>query len=362
MILISILGDFHSSIFPLFYEFKASISKHIVVYDDAFGEMKESKKILNSLEEFSKKYNLPIQTQGYQLQEDSFESISKLITFIEDQAKNEELYVNATDGLSNISVLLGARLLTKDIKLLAYDMHANTYNITTQESIEKRAIKSQMSIQDHFLLKGINVTKVEDKTFAHQNAAHIKTLFSNYLDEYKGLKRDLTRGVLKEEKYPRAMQLIKLMKLDLKTQQKDITGGLFEWYVYLLVKDLGFDDIEVGAVVEQEFTNQTVIRNEFDILLMKDNHLHMIECKFSFNVDITELAYKYATLLNFIDDDSRMIILTENYDYKPDLYNSQKQGLESYRRAYVNRIIVRNSISKHKEQFIDDVKSYFGVE
>lgn len=139
MILFSILGDFHSSIFPLFYEFKDSISKHIVVYDDAFASLQENKKLIASLENFSQKYGLFIETQGYQLQEDSYDSISKLISYIEELAQEDEIYVNATDGLANISMLMGARVLQKGVKLLAYDMYANSYNITTAKSIEKRA-------------------------------------------------------------------------------------------------------------------------------------------------------------------------------------------------------------------------------
>jgi hypothetical protein len=240
-------------------------------------------------------------------------------------------------------------------------MHANTYNVTTSKAIEKRAINSQMSIRDHFLLKGVNVVSVEDKEFAHKNAPHIYQLFSQYLEEFKLLKGDLTRNKLIPDNYPRAYQLIKLMVLDTQTQQKEITGGLFEWYVYLLVKDLGFDDIEVGVTVESAFTDEIAVKNEFDVLLMKENHLHMIECKFTHNADVGALAYKYATLIEFIDDDGRMMILTENYDYKLDLYNPYRQGLEHYRRAHQHKIIFRNSIAKHKEKFVEDVKTYFSL-
>jgi hypothetical protein len=35
MTLISIIGDFHSSILPISYNFKEQMDKHIIVYDDA---------------------------------------------------------------------------------------------------------------------------------------------------------------------------------------------------------------------------------------------------------------------------------------------------------------------------------------
>jgi len=43
MTLISILGDFHSSILPITFEFKEAITKHVVVYDDARADMENLK-------------------------------------------------------------------------------------------------------------------------------------------------------------------------------------------------------------------------------------------------------------------------------------------------------------------------------
>ena len=362
MVLISILGDFHSSIFPIFYEFKDSITKHIVVYDDAFAKLKQNKDTIVSLENFSKKRSLPIRTEGYVIQEDSYESIDKLITMIENLDEKNDVYVNATDGLSNITVLFGRKLLSRGIKIIAYDMFANTYNITSSNAIEKKSLTKEMSIQDHFLFKGLEIVGIEDKSFAEKNAGPIRELFENYADEFKALKRGIASNNLKPKRYPRALQIIKSLGFNVQTQQKEITGGLFEWYVYLLVKDLGFSDIEVGVIVNDSFSTRTSVKNEFDILLMKDNHLHMIECKFTERIDLQALVYKYSSLINLIDDDGRMMILTEKNEYAPDLYDHTKMGLESYRRAHKNRIIIRNSIVKNRAKFIEDVKSYFSLQ
>ena len=360
MVLVSILGDFHSSIFPLFYEFKDSITNHIVVYDDAFAKLQESKKVINSLQKFGASRGLAIDTQGYKLDEDSYESIDALAQKLKELALKHEVYVNTTDGLSNITVLLSLKTLEYGVKILSYDMHANTYNITTDKAVVKKPITKQMSIQEHFMLKGLHIRSVADKEFAHKNAPLIRELFENYQKEFKALKIDVTRGVLKEDKYPRALQLVKQMGLDFSVA-KEITGGLFEWYVYLLVKELGADDVEVGLVVEEEFTQGATVVNEFDILVMKNNHLHMIECKFTAKVNLQELVYKYANLLDFIDDDGKMIIVTERPEYKRNLYNTSATGLESYRRAFLNKIIIRNVIINNRAAFVEDVKTYFSL-
>lgn len=361
MLLVSILGDFHSSIFPLFYEFKDSIHTHLIVHDDAFKERRYAKKTIDSLKKFSKKHKLNIKTVEYNIDEDSFESILTLIEKIKSlEPKLEDVYINTTDGLSNIGVILGSQLLNAGAKIIAYDMYENSYNLTTNNSITTKKITSKMSIKEHFALKGLKVTAFEDKSFAHKHAPQIKELFENYYEQFVLLKKDVTHNTkVHANKYPQAKQLIKLMKLDFIKQQKEITGGLFELYVYLLVKDLGFDDIEVGIVIEDKFSEANVIRNEFDILMMKDNHLHMIECKFTKHLDLQALVFKYSTLINLIDDDGRMMILTDKEEYAPNLYDKKRQGLNHHRRALKNKILIRGSIIKHKQEFLSDVDSYF---
>lgn len=364
MLLVSILGDFHSSVFPIYYEFKDSISTHIVVHDDSFGELLKSKKVLTSLNKFNQQNNINIKTKDFRIDEDSFESILELIEYIESHQYNiEDVYINTTDGLSNIGTVLGAKLLDRGVKLLSYDIYENNYNITTKDNILTKKISSQMSIKEHFLLKGLQVSAWEDKEFAHKNEALIRELFEEYYNELVIMKKDITQNnYSNKSKYPRAMQLVNLMNLDCKQDQKAITGGLFEYYIYLLVKDLAFDDIEVGVVVSQEFSKEHSVKNEFDILLMKDNHLHMIECKFTKYVDMQLLVYKYSSLINLIDDDGKIIILTDDKDYRHDLFGDYDNGkLNHHRRGLINKVIIRGSIFKNKEKFIDDVKSNFNL-
>ena len=363
MILVSILGDFHSSIFPMFYEFKNSITKHIIVHDDAYSELSRSKTIIKSLNQFKHENQLDIETEDFRIDEDSLSSIIKLVEYIKSNSNNiEDVHINITDGLSNIGVILGAKLLESGVKLLSYDMHENSYNLTSANNIQTINLKSKMSIKDHFLLKGLNVVDFEDKKFAHKYESYIRELFENHYNEFLIMKKDVTKSSNSNtKKYPNALQLINLMQLDLKTQQKNITGGLFEFYIYLLIKDLEFDDIEIGIVLENEFSNKTSVNNEFDLLLMKDNHLHVIECKFRKNLDMQALVYKYSSLINLIDDDGRVILLIDKAVYSHNLYDNKKQGLEHHRRALANNILVRGSVINNKNNFIDDVKSFFNL-
>jgi flagella basal body P-ring formation protein FlgA len=344
----------------IFYEFKDSLDTHLIVHDNAFKESLASKKTLKALKKFSKSHSLSLKTQEYSVDEDSFESILKLIAHIKSLESNlKNVYINTTDGLSNIGVVLGSKLLNKGVKILAYDMYENSYNLTTNSTIITKKLKSKMSIKEHFALKGLKIRAFEKKKFAHKNAKQIKKLFESHYEQFVVLKRDITSGTkIKAKKYVDALQIIRELNLNTFTQKKEITGGLFEWYVYLLVKDLGFDDIEVGVVIEDSFSDSAVIRNEFDILLMKENHLNMIECKFTKRIDVSALVYKYSNLINLIDDDGRMIILTDKETYSHDLYEKSKPQLELYRRALLNKILIRGSVIKNREKFLEDVKSY----
>ena len=54
MILISLLGKYDSSIFPILFEFKAQIKIHIIIHDDSRYETKKVKKKIDSQEKFKR--------------------------------------------------------------------------------------------------------------------------------------------------------------------------------------------------------------------------------------------------------------------------------------------------------------------
>ena len=361
MILVSILGNFHSSVFPIYNEFKDKISTHIVVHDDAFSEQLKDKKIIRALEVFNAKHKLNIITQEHKLDEDSFTSINRLIETLNTlNTPLENIYINTTDGLSNISTVLASKLLSQGVNFIAYDMYENSYNLTTQESMKNIKLTSSLSIQDHLELKGFEVSVKGDLDFAHKNKDKILKLFNNYAHEMEFLNKDITQqSTLHKEQYKHAAGLVQSMGLDASRNAPEITGGLFEYYVYLLVKDMGFDEIAVGVVINQPIKGKISVTNEFDILLMKDNHLHMIECKFRKNVSKHELVYKYAALINVVDDDAMIMILTNVDTYSQNIYDEKDMSLASHRRAFLNNIALRGSILKHKQEFLDDVRTLF---
>ena len=82
MILVSVVGDFHSSILPVFYNFKDEISKHVLIYDDAKRDVLNAKGINKGITKFIKKNNLNILELNYKLDEDSMQSLQRCAEYI----------------------------------------------------------------------------------------------------------------------------------------------------------------------------------------------------------------------------------------------------------------------------------------
>jgi len=360
MILVSILGDFSSSILPLFYNFKDKTTKHILVYDDFKRDVTKAKEIAKGLERFKQKYSYNFELIEYTLDEDSSDEINKCSEFIASQTKNQnDIYINTTDGFSTLTTLLNHNLMSDGVQFLAYDMFDNEYNLLNNKSLRKHKLQHNLNIQDHFLLKGYSTKHKEFKEFAHRHEKTIITLFEEYhheFDSYTKLSRKKYKKVtnLPHGKIKKAFVSMGLEDMD--AHNALLTGGLFEYYIYNLLKDLDYDDIEVGLVVSREI-NSSNVPNEFDILIMKNNHLHNIECKYRKMVNMNELIYKYTALSNIVDEDGTTIIILKNpIDYeKTNIYDGQ--AFTPLKRAALNNIVFKGGVHLNSKLFSIYIKS-----
>lgn len=313
MVLVSVVGDFFSSVVPIFYEFKDKINTHIIISDDSKRDSRFAKKFKKGVDEFIKKYKLPIKNLFYSIDEDSFESLERAKKFILKNSNNK-IYINSTDGLSSINTFFSLKMLPLGCKIISYDMYDNEYHLIDINGMKREKIKKIPSIIEHFMLKGIKVISKGSKNFALTHQKEIKSIFQKYHQEYKNFKYEMTtkKHLPSRTIYKNIYHLLDKMNLtnnslEYKYLFKILTGDLFEYYIFLLMKDLKFDDIEIGVEIDDE-----EIKNEFDLLLMKDNHLHTIECKHRGfkNLDLDDLIYKYSTLRRVIDEDAKGVIIS----------------------------------------------------
>ena len=366
MTLVSVLGDFHSSVLPIYYQFRKIIKRHIIIYDDAIHDVVEAKNIIKGIKKFNKKHKLNIKTFAHCIDEDSYEAIITTIDFIKQHHKKKNvLYINTTDGLSNINTIIATKLLPLGANLLSYDRYENEVNIISNETMRTYKVDQVIPIQDHFLLRNIDIQSVGDKKFAKRYKNQIIELFEKRYKEFKsftyyiGVEKYPT---LDNQKYKQVNLILKQMGLTkIKQNQSLITGGLFEYYIYLKLLHLSFDDIEIGVNIKKYIDNTNYIPNEFDILIMKNNHLHMIECKFSKNINLNSLVYKYMGLKPLLDDDGKICIATSLYEPSSIDEKHNPTANLPYKRALSNNIMLKGNPLNNIDAFIEDIKKYFEI-
>jgi hypothetical protein len=229
----------------------------------------------------------------------------------------------------------------------------------------KYKVQSSTPIQDHFLLKNIHLANINDKNFALRHQKAIIRLFEQNHQEFKNFANHVMKDIEPSLKnFSNIAKLIKSIGLNnknLKENQMLITGGLFEYYIFLKIKDLNHDDIEIGVSVKQYYNEINFIPNEFDILIMRDNHLHMIECKFTKNVSLDALVYKYMALQNLLDDDSKIIMLTGHDKFKPNLKTPNSLENLPHKRAKISRMLLLGNPMQQIDEFIKEVQRFLDV-
>ena len=363
MTLVSIVGDFYSSVIPIFYEFKDRIDKHIIIYDDFKNDVTQAKNIINGTTKYIKENNLPIRSYSIKMDEDSLKALHEVAEILKGyESDTEKLYINITDGLANIGVLLSSIFLPLGSNIVTYDRFDNEYNLLTKDNMLTCKVEKCMSIKEHFALKNIEVAEINDKKIALKHKDLILKIFENHNTEFKRFANEIMKPEPKWHEHTNILTLLEPFDLhqdNIKENQMFITGGLFEYYIFLKIHKLGFDDIEVGVKVRQYYNEEGFIPNEFDIFIMKDNHLHMIECKYTDKIKLDALVYKYMALKNLIDEDSKIIMITAHPEYKPNLYEDNTLAHLAHKRARENRMLLLGNPIKKKDEFVFEVERFF---
>ncbi len=353
MVLVSISGDFHSSILPIFFEFKKKITHHIILHDDSNHDKKHIKKLMKAQKNFLETYEkdgapiLDYKIDRIQVAEDNYEDILNAFKVITTATRrSKDIYLNATDGLSSIGIILSNKVLQYGGNVIAYDRYANTYNIHTKNGMKKKNIKNNMDIKNHLKLKGYKLTGWTDK-FKLKSRKNAVMELSKNLTEYKKFAASYPNFKPHHSYYNSIVD-----NTNVPTQQKKffIDGTVFEEYIYWLIKDnIEVDDIMTGVSID--FDNG--FNNEIDILIIKDNHLHCIECKYTKNFKGSEYVYKVDSIMEHLDDDGKGMILTVGNEK---LFTNGDKIRAS-----------RNNISLHavdrfsQKKFLDEIKSFFNL-
>ncbi|OCL85431.1 Card1-like endonuclease domain-containing protein [Arcobacter porcinus] len=359
MVLVSLLGIHDSSIYPILMEYKDKISKHIIIHDDSRYETNMLLKVLEAQNKFKEFYSIDYQINTIKIDEDCYDSIIKCYEKIVSLANNdfENIYFNATDGLVSSTIILSDKLLNKGAKFFAYDIFDNGYNIVTKNSLEKKHIKNNKDILTHFILKGYEMLSMGSKIEAYGRKDIVMEICED-LDKYQDFAFSVqNRNYYDIDGFTEIKSLLK--QIDKIEDTMYIQGTLFEEYIYWLIVD-NFDFDHVMFNVKVEF--RPMLQNEFDILMMKDNHLHVIECKLRKSIPGEDYVYKLDSLIDYLDDDGKGMILlvgaeNERVTNQGKTKKSFTQGTKI--RAKNAQIKLHHAKSFDKNSFLEDIRKHF---
>jgi len=361
--LVSILGDFHSSILPISYEFKEKITKHVIVYDDSRADIEKLKRIVSGQRAFFKTLSADskhhYEVSPMQIDEDSYESINRCFDrIINLEKKPEDIYLNTTDGLSSIAIVLSSKLLAHGGYVISYDRYDNTYNLHSKKAMTHHRIKHNMDIRSHLLMKGYEIVKTSSKDGLEARKEVVLKLTQNlpsykhFANQFQGTKS--SAEVFGNDRYKKLLKSIGLLENTFYIQ-----GSVFEEYIYhLIVDNFDFDDVWLGTTVL--FTEH--VQNEFDILMLKDNHLHTIECKFKKNLNGKPMVYMMELLIDYLDDDGKAMILNiggDNKNTDTRNYDDVKFDNADKHRARYGDIKIHLAKEFNEKKFLKDVKNWF---
>ena len=138
-----------------------------------------------------------------------------------------------------------------------------------------------------------------------------------------------------------------------------IQGTIFEEYIYWLLEDnFNFDQVMFNVKVQFDEN----LMNEFDILMMKDNHLHVIECKLRKSVPGEQYIYKLDSVIDYLDDDGKGMLLViggENHQFTNSGNSKTSFTNGTISRANNGNIKIHHFKTFNKLRFIEDIKTHF---
>ncbi|MDR2639024.1 MAG: DUF1887 family protein [Helicobacteraceae bacterium] len=359
MVLVSLLGDFDSSILPVFFEYKSEITLHILAYGAGDRNDKNAERITRGLNALRAKYRLKCTLREMPLANNDIQSIIALSSSISQLAPPDHLFINVSDGEADMAILLSKELLDIGAKLLIYGRYSNDLSILTVNGLEKTRLKRNMKIDDHIISKGYEIIEAKSKSELERRKPFVRAISDNFALFQKYRKRVMEDKSIDEELYGAIIRpLYQIGAVNRRGKPLNINyilGELFEEQIYHIVSRLNFDDIVSGAKIRYETINGVTVQNEFDILMIKDNHLYIIECKFRDRVDGENLIYKYDALLEQMDTDGKVMIINVASTESKEALRRGKRIHKNFEKGALSRAQL-NNILIYYEPTLDQTK------
>jgi hypothetical protein len=344
---------------PVIFELKDRVREHILVSDDALCDKTEAKKLEETLHTLHGRYAISADITVIHIDEDSLKSIE---TLVESLKRRREVVLNANGADTLVTLRLAEAILRHEGKVIAYDEAEHTYNLLSRNGQTVHTPEHSMKLEDYMLLCGYTMEKVQTGNVFDTDMNVLRRLFGDTKRLFKTrrmLGRNQTDKIRRHhsDMYETMIQA-GIIDVSGGRTRGDISryGALFEQYVFKLISEYDFDDIARNVRVTFEEDEYGGIRNEFDILTIKNNRVGFIECKIGRHNPL-EIVYKVDAVMDYFGRYARALIVHIESDVTtPD--KNFRDG--DKKRARAKRIEVYAS-RDFDEIFFHMMMSHFGA-
>jgi len=201
-----------------------------------------------------------------------------------------EYLVNITGGNKLMSLAVYQHFMDFNSKVYYLPIGTNTYQQIYPFIEEEKPILYTLSVKEY--LQAYGATIITRQTELTKEKGFTYTFARRFIEHtYSTAERDLLRRILLKEEPPKSIvslphleqflnkyQIIisENRRFDLKVK-KYLTSGWFEEYLYSFFKQyLNISDKHILIGIQVEYKGE---KNEYDVMFMKNNRLHVIECK-----------------------------------------------------------------------------------
>jgi len=304
MTLVTLISNEKSANIPLIYEFKNRIKKHILIYD--IGEKEIAKDIREGLINLKKKYNLKYKIKMVAIDEDKKKFFKKTYEIL--KKEKNKLFLNLPQTDSALTIIVSSFVLKLKGVVFSYDKFENNYNVISKD-FKTNKIKNNLNLEDYMILMNYKVDKKTKDDLLHRKDYIKKIVTSSYFYFLRNL---VKQGIIKIEKIKPQMknwlEKIEAIK-ESKINKHIFLGEIFEERMFWRLFELDVDDIWMNVKVTTEEIKKEKLNNEFDILMIKDNHIITVEVKYgSMSIKPDELIYKEDSRMEFFGKDTKGII------------------------------------------------------
>lgn len=380
MTLLSIVGEDISRIIPVLYAYKNQIKQHVLLCDDDPANHKRAKTLQKGMQKFSATHSLGWYTKIITTNEDSATDINA--TAQKQFDSSETLWLNATDGYPAITILLSDLVRKEGGKILSYDHFDNDLHIiepdgsmkTTQLS-SKIDIESYLTMLDYEIVaKQTKADLFERKKYIfelHKKEALFKKVRNALVCKSLGHVYDFDLSMARDILWTlHSLKIVDNSHNLIRSQQKVLQGDLFEEYIFWLCEALNPDDILMGVKIDfddrkLEPEDQKRVMNEFDILIMQNNRIYTVECKFSQHLEGLEFVYKYDAIIDYFGKASKAIIANISSKHKETYMNTKASSNfrhSTLRRARLAGVAVYHETHVNVTKFQNLVRNFFHIQ